>query len=580
MMPLIPEATIDEIQTRSDIAELIGRFVPLKRVGHHYTALCPFHKEKTPSFSVNTDKQIFHCFGCGVGGNVFGFLMQHDHLTFPEAVRQLGEHVGVPVPRSDRSGPDGQSERLSALMENICSYFERRLADPQHGRAARAYLTQRGVGAATQAAFRLGVAPPGWSGLLRAAEGRNIPRDLLEQAGLTIRGRNGDYDRFRNRLIFPILDTRRRVVGFGGRSLDAQEPKYLNSPQTPLYHKGRHLFGLAQAKEAIIAHKMAIIVEGYFDCVVLAEAGFSPVVSPLGTALTEEQVRLLKRYTQTVMLAFDADAAGEMATLRGIDLLVESGCEVSIAPLPSGVDPDDYLRRHGRARFEQLLAERLGIFEFLVRVAGQRFPLEHPEGRVRAAQFILPTITKVPNAMLRSEYVRLLADRLHLDESAVLEELKKASPRQTAPVAAEPPRGIPPGPERLLVALLLEEPARWDLVKSTLSLDEVTEETLRRIVAVIAESAGGTPVSVAQVVSRLTAEGNGALATALVEDARTIPSKEEALRDCVRRLHGQARKRREAQLREAIRMAQAAGQDGAVQELLTTYQQVVTGGGD
>ena len=354
-MPLIPDQIIDDIQSRADIVEVIGRYVPLKRAGRHFKAHCPFHKEKTPSFMVNTDKQIFHCFGCGVGGNVFSFLMQHDRLTFPEAVRQLADHVGVRVPDREPGSRNGSHEQLAALMEKVCGYFERMLLSPQQGKSARAYLQQRGVSEPTRRSFRLGLAPAGWDHVLNAAKATGVGSEQLEAAGLVIQGRSGYYDRFRNRLIFPILDVRGRVVGFGGRSLDASEPKYLNSPETSLYTKGRHLFGLAQAKEVMITMKTAVVVEGYFDCVILAQEGFSHVVSPLGTALTSDQARLLKRYTETVLLAFDADVAGEEATLRGIDLLVEAGLQVRVAQLPQGVDPDECLRAEGRKRFQQRL---------------------------------------------------------------------------------------------------------------------------------------------------------------------------------------------------------------------------------
>src|SRR3989338_1171027 len=349
-MPLIPEDVIDEIQTRADIAELIGRYVPLKRAGRHLKGLCPFHKERTASFTVNPEKQIFYCFGCQAGGNIFSFLMQHDRMTFPEAVRQLGEHVGVSIPEQGSDEHRGIVEQLAALTEKACSYFERTLAHPEQGRAAREYLRERGVTEEGMRRFRLGLAPEGWTRLLEATQSAGVTPEQLEAAGLAIRGTRGQYDRFRSRLIFPILDARGRVVGFGGRSLDGRDPKYLNSPETPLYTKGRHLFCLAQAKEAVTAGKTAVIVEGYFDCAVLAAGGIAHVVSPLGTALTEDQARLLKRYADQVVLAFDPDAAGETATLRGIDLAVEIGVQVRIANLPPGQDPDELFRAWGGAR--------------------------------------------------------------------------------------------------------------------------------------------------------------------------------------------------------------------------------------
>ena len=581
-MPLIPEGLIDEIQNRTDIAELIGRYVPLKRAGRHFKANCPFHKEKTPSFMINTEKQIFHCFGCGVGGNIFSFLMQHDRLTFPEAVRQLGDHVGVRIPeRAAEEGP-GVSDTLVPLMEKVCQYFERQLREPKAGGTARAYVKGRGVSESTQQLFRLGLAPQGWEHLRKAATTTGVSVEHLEAAGLVIKGKSGYYDRFRHRLMFPIMDGRGRVVSFGGRSLEAQEPKYLNGPETALYTKGRHLFGLFQAKDAIVEHKTAVLVEGYFDCVVLADAGVRHVVSPLGTALTPEQARLLKRYADNVVVAFDADAAGEQATLRGIDVLVEAGLHVHVAQLPQGVDPDECVRAYGHERFQQLLDRGASIFDFLVQTARRRYPAGDMEGNVNAAQFVLPTIAKVPNAMLRSEYVRLLADRLRLDEASVVQELAKAQPR--APAGSPAPRAavnvplsLARGPERLLTALVLDEPSRWTHTPHGLSLGDVTDPGLRRILSVVCElQAAGHPATPAHVVSRLAEEGQAAAVSALAELAQSVPAGEAAFQDCVRRLQTNVRKRELANLREQIRAAQEAGHDGEVQRLLAEYQRRIS----
>ena len=529
-MPLIPENLIDEIQTRIDIAEVIGRYVQLKRAGRHFKANCPFHKERTPSFMVNTDKQIFHCFGCGVGGNIFSFLMQHDRMTFPEAVRQLADHIGIQVPTEEKTQSSSSHQVLATLLDKACHYFERMLEHPRVGKGARDYLEQRGVSEQTRRVFRLGLAPEGWHGLLDAAKSTGVMADQLEAAGLSIQGKHGYYDRFRHRVMFPILDIRGRVIGFGGRSMDGQEPKYLNSPETALYTKGRHLFGLAQAKDAVVKMRTVIIVEGYFDCVVLADAGLLHVVSPQGTALTLEQARLLKRYAETVILAFDPDAAGEQATLRGIDLLVATDLHVRVAQLPSGVDPDECLRDYGRERFEQLLDRSLTLFDFLVETAERRH-LSHAAGtqatedKVKAAQFVLPTLAKVPDAMLRSEYVRLLAERLQLDEHAVAQELTKIQPRAQSVSATAPAptlrtveaRAVSQGPERLLAALVLDEPSRWHQADGIVALDEMTDLQLKRILETVCElEAAGRSATPAQVVSRLSDEGQAGLVAALV----------------------------------------------------------------
>ncbi len=598
-MPLIPEALIDDVQARTDIAELIGRYLPLKRAGRHFKATCPFHKERTPSFMVNTDKQIFHCFGCGLGGNVFSFLMQHDRLTFPDAVRQLADQAGVRLPEREEasSGKQQVREALAALAEKSCRYFERLLRDPAQGNATRAYVKARGVSDAARDRFRLGWAPDGWDHLLRATRAKSVPVEQLDAAGLVVRGTSGYYDRFRNRLMFPIMDVRGRVIGFGGRGLGGQEPKYLNGPETPLYTKGHHLFGLAQAKEAITRTRTAVVVEGYFDCVVLADAGVTNVVSPLGTALTAEQGRLLKRYADRAILAFDADAAGEQATLRGIDVLVELGLRVHVAGLPTGVDPDEYLRAHGREAFEALLERSTGIFEVLVDSALRRYPRRTTEDKVSAAQFVLPTIARIPDAMLRSEYVRLLAERLRLDEQAVAEELAKAQPRA---VATSRGTGTTPtgrnrvtaraaartstvsGAERLLAALVLEEPARWSQLQERIEIGWLSEPAVRRILVVVGElSAAGQVVSPAHVISRLSAaqtevgpEGApAALVTELVELAQSVSARDEAFEECVRRLESRARAHELLLLRERMRAAQDAGHERDVTQLLAEYLQ-------
>ena len=432
----------------------------------------------------------------------------------------------------------------------------------------------------------MGPAPAGWSHLFNSAKATGVSAEPLEAAGLIIKGKTSYYDRFRNRLMFAITDVRGRVRGFGGRSLDAQEPKYLNSPETVLYSKGRHLFGLAQAKDAILQAKTAVVVEGYFDCVVLADGGITNVVSPLGTALTEEQARLLKRYAETIVLAFDPDAAGEQATLRSIDLLVASGLHVRIARLPEGADPDECLRDLGRERFQQLLDESAGIFDVLVEIALKRHPGSGAEQTVSAAQFVLPTIAKVPDAMLRSEYVRLLAGRLRLDAGAVVEELAKVQPRSQAatPSGGRRPESRPsaaPGPERLLTGLVLDEPGRWREGAEGCVLEAITDSTLRRILGIVGElQAAGISATAAHVISRLAEDpaASAALVAELVELAQATTDKDHAFADCARRLHAGSRKRDQAQLRQQIQAAQEVGQEREVQRLLANYQTTLRGG--
>jgi len=352
----------------------------------------------------------------------------------------------------------------------------------------------------------------------------------------------------------------------------------MNSPETAVYTKGRHLFGLAQAKDAIVKAKAVIVVEGYFDCVWLWQAGLAHVVSPLGTAFTPEQAKLLGRFTDRVVLAFDADAAGETAALRGIDVLVETGLNVSVAQLPAGTDPDEFVRGYGTQAFEALAEGALSVLEFLVACAERRFPGRDPEHKVRAAQFILPTIAKVPNAMLRTEYVRVLAGRLRIDEGAILAELGKVPSRTSATAPAAPVRRTTlQNAERLFVALVLDDPSRWDPARSSVAPDQLTDERLRRILAAVAElrstaSAVATP---AQVISRLADEELSRLVSELAQHAQDEPAKGEAFRKCVQRLRQDIRRRQQDQLRAQLQVAQHLGQEDEVTRLLRQLQDVM-----
>lgn len=587
-MARIPDSAIDEIQRRLDIAEVIGRAMPLKRAGRYFKANCPFHKEKTPSFIVNPEKQIFHCFGCGVGGNVFSFLMQHDRLTFPEVVRQCAEQLGIAIEQEASALPKTNNEEYYPLMDKACRYFERTLHASAASKA-HAYIISRGILEEACKAFRLGFAQEGWDHLRTAAQATGVSVQQLEKVGLLIPGKSGHYDRFRYRVMFPIIDARGRVIGFGGRSLDGQEPKYLNSPETALYSKGRHLYGLFQAKESIVAKKCAVLVEGYFDCVVLASAGIGNVISPLGTALTVEQARLLRRYADRVILAFDADAAGEQATLRGIDVLVELGFQVSVAQLPQGVDPDEYAQQHGAAAFEGLLSQSLSLFDFLLTTALQRNPGNRVEEVVKAAQFVLPVIIKVPDAILRREYIRQLADRLRLDEAAMLAELGKLSAkdsdrkaRASAAESAADQAGVRvtvKGPEALLVAMVMDAPRRWLKARAHLQVSRFEDEGLRRVLAIVDELCkpreNPQPVTTAQIVSRLVSDGEEALVAMLMQLLQSVPASDAVFEDCLRRLNERALQQQAKDKYAEIRLAQESGHSTNLPQLLSEYQQLM-----
>jgi DNA primase len=417
-MSRIPDETIQAIRDRIDLVELIGRYVALKSSGRNHKGLCPFHDEKTPSFNVNADRQIFHCFGCGAGGNAFTFLMRHENLTFPEAVRELGRQVGIEVRESD-SAEAGLYERLRGVNDAAQAFFREELASPR-GAGARAYLAERGLDAESVERFGIGLAPDRWDGLLERLRRAQIPAEASERAGLLVeREGGGHYDRLRGRVTFPIRDARGRVLGFGGRALGAgQEPKYLNSPETPIYRKREVLFGFPGALEPMRRVGRAVVVEGYFDVVALHRAGVGESVATCGTALTAEHARDLRRRTREVVLLFDGDDAGRRATRAALEALLPAGLRVRDAQLPAGDDPDTHLEREGAEALRRLLDEAPPALEAAIADACAG-GLSTPWERADAVHAVAPLVALVVDPVERGEFARLLAMRTGVREEDV-----------------------------------------------------------------------------------------------------------------------------------------------------------------
>lgn len=588
-MALIPEVILDDIQSRLDIAEVIGGYIPLKRAGRNFKANCPFHREKTPSFMVSSDKQIFHCFGCGAGGNVFGFVMQQEHLAFPEAVRMLAERVGVEVPNAQAAGPAPKTDELHRANAFAAAYFQRML-DEADGAPVRAYLAKRGLTEACWRSFGLGYAPAGWEGLLRDARQQHVSQDRLADVGLIVRGAQGAWrDRFHQRLIFPIRDVRGRAIGFGARALDRSEPKYLNSPESLIYTKGRHLYGLDAAKGAIQQAGCAIVVEGYVDCIALHQQGFTHTVSPLGTALTAEQIRLLKRYTREAVMAFDADTAGAAAVIREMDLCLEEGLTVRVLQLPAGQDPDEYALREGAAAFDALVQSAKGLFDYKLEWLGTQHDLATLEGRVAACQAMLGTLLRVDNAVLQQGYVQRLAQALDLDERGIAIEMQKLARRNAHPAPASPPRAIAAAPagaaaasstERMVVGAMLSDNAVAQRVRERVGLDAIRHPVLRRLAdAADAAVSRGETLSPAALISRMEEDSLGALVGELVAFAEPFLTQPQAIDDCLRRLEQEYLKARRAAVQMRMRAAQTHKNDTEVHALLQEYQTLLRGGG-
>ena len=442
----IPPATLQQIRDSVDIVDVVSRYVTLSKTGQNLRGLCPFHQEKTPSFTVTPARQMFYCFGCGVGGDVFTFLMRKEALEFPETVRDLAERAGIPLPRNASQGfsqaGTGQRKRLEGLHALANSWFQQNLHDPSKGRSALAYLTGRGLELQTLKEFGTGYAPPSWDGLANYLTGQGaIPSDL-EASGLVAakdaRGASKSarfYDRFRGRVMLPICDLRANVIAFGGRVFEEGTPKYLNSPDTVLFQKGRMLYGLHKARETTHHLDSLILVEGYFDVLALHQAGIRQVAAPLGTALTPEHVVLLRRFVNTVVLIFDGDAAGTGAVLRALDVFRDSGVTVRVVVMPAGHDPDSYVQAHGAERFLALQDRALTLLEFAVAQRLEGATHATIEERTRRVDDILGILAKGSNPIEKNEQVQRVAERLGVRPQLLLDRY---------PAVLERPRGGPP----------------------------------------------------------------------------------------------------------------------------------------
>jgi DNA primase len=462
-MGLFPQGFIDDLKQQADIVTVIQDYVTLRRSGATFKGLCPFHGEKTPSFHVNKDKGFFHCFGCGVGGDAIKFLELHDKVSFPEAVKLLAQRFGLELPEMEQSDDQrahaAERESLLKVHEAAAAWFRAELAGPA-GARIRQQIAERGVTDATAEAMGLGFAPPGRDGLVRALESQGYSKPLLVRAGLAFQRDDGSVvDRFRNRLIIPIRRDTGSVIAFGGRAVAPdQQPKYLNSPETPIYTKSRTLYGLDLAKQAIRKGNFAILVEGYFDLGALYQAGFANVVASCGTALTAQQAQLLRRFTGRVVLSFDPDAAGQGAAAKSCELLVAEGFEVNVAVLPAGEDPDTFVRRHGREGYQEQLRTSRPYLDYLLDRAAGGHNLNTDEGRVRFLGELLPVAARIPDAAARDRFADRLAFKARVTDDVVRAEIRKAAvERRTDP----PQAGRLAGPGRVTRA---EKGLIWWLV--------------------------------------------------------------------------------------------------------------------
>jgi len=484
----------ERVKQQADIVRVVGEYVRLKKSGQNFLGLCPFHQEKTPSFNVHPVKQIYHCFGCGVGGDVFKFVMELDKCTFPEAIRTVAEKCGIAIPKPRERSPEERREnqQRSALVEmhrEAAAFFARQLHESAEGKVAYAYLEDRGLNREAMIQFGLGFAPSSGDALLRFLK-QKYPEKLLEVSGLLSREQSGRFfDRFRRRIIFPIANEAAKVIAFGGRAMGDDHPKYLNSPETPIYSKSNVLYHLDRAKEALRQNDFGILVEGYMDAIAVARAGITNVIASCGTSLADPQIKLLGRFTRRVVVNYDPDTAGQAATERSLALLLEKEFDVRVLALPGGADPDQFLKQQGAEAYKKLLLQAPPYLDYLIGRA-RLMDRTTASGRVMALNFLMPYVQRLPNRLLRSEWATRIASELHVDEPVLREALRRAAAERRSEVKPKAELLGPSvkGAERRLIHMLAEadgfrEKLAREIVSSGLHRGLETEKIFDLLIA-------------------------------------------------------------------------------------------------
>lgn len=593
-MPRIPQEILDEILSRVDIVELIASYIPLKKVGRSFKALCPFHNEKTPSFIVSVEKQIYHCFGCSLGGNAFNFLMQYERISFQEAVESLARKASVSLPKTqDNIKESGVVASLYKINELALNYYHEFLINSKEAQAGRDYLKKRKIDAKTVSILKIGFAPNSWQGLLDFLRAKNISLSLIEKCGLIIpRNNGGYYDRFRNRVVFPIFDLKDRPVAFSARVLpvlsqvagDGSLPKYINSPDTAVFSKGKVLYGLNTAKEELRKIDYVLIVEGNFDFVTLFQAGIQNTVATLGTALTNDHARVIKRFTKNVKVLFDADKAGELAALRSFDIFIEEGLNVEIVALEKGFDPDSYLIQSGIDKLREKLRKSEDFFDYRLRLLKSSFDVKTLKGKAAIAKEMLPSIKKVDSEVLKSEYVKKLAQDLNVEERALMAELKKIKPDYylSQNILKTDSRSQGLSAEMMLLKLILKDINLIFKLKESINFSDLKDLRVGNIIDKIFNLMNRDgEVSISKIINHFdSAEDVNILSQASLSEEVDFLDKEAKNRevnleklfnDCLRKIKEDNLRIKRKNIQEEIKIAQEKNDQSMLKKLLVEF---------
>ncbi|MBI5664519.1 MAG: DNA primase [Nitrospirae bacterium] len=565
------DSTLEEIKDRIDIIDLISDYVQLKKAGQNWKGLCPFHAEKTPSFTVSPAKQIFHCFGCGSGGDIFTFLARSENLSFPEAIKILAKRAGVTLKTTQRDTAEtGEKEALFNMNKDAAWFFEQNLLKNTQ---AAAYLKTRGIGSDVQKLFSVGYALNSWNALLTFLTRKGHKPDMIKKAGLAAQGAKGVYDIFRDRIMFPIYDLKGDVIAFGGRAIDNSEPKYLNSPETPVFNKRRVLYGFNRAKDSIKDTGQVLLMEGYLDVITAHTYGFTNAVAPLGTACTQEHGKLIKRFVEEAILVFDSDEAGNKAAKNAAGILLESGLNVKVLSIPGREDPDSFLRKKGKEAFHALLANPLSIIDF--------FMLQKGDKRIIAREAI-ETISRSPDKILQGTYIKTLAEKLNVEERYVREEyqrIKKQHPEgQNRPVpSAQPKPKAGPRNELYIIKLLLQRPERAAEVCKIIAPEDFKDPVARSIFSRIKEGTTELERLLSQSDSE---ERNYLTGISLNEDLENpeFEDPEKGLNDCIKRIKDNKRKMLLQELQGKIKEAELKKDFAQLKKLQIEQQKISRSG--
>jgi DNA primase len=580
----LSEEKVSEIRDRSSILEVVSDYVTLKKAGKNHRGLCPFHSEKTPSFMVNEEKQIFHCFGCGEGGDVFTFLMKVGHFSFPQAVEELAKRYGVKLPSRELSTTQkkemAKKEALFQINQIASEYFYDLLTKGREGEEGRRYLSQRGISQEVIAEHRLGYSTDRWDGLVRYLQEKKVSLEMAWELGLIFpKKKEGWYDAFRGRILFPIFDLHQRIVGFGGRVIREGQPKYLNSPESSIYHKGEILYGLHVAKRYATEKDCVIIVEGYFDLLTLHQYGLKHSVATLGTALTTQHIRTLKRYTKNLITLFDADQAGIQATLRSLPLFLEEEVVGKTIALPKGEDPDGFLRKGNLEDFGKRVEQALPLIDFFFERLMKTTDLKSVDGKVKVAKEGVALLAKIPDKIRKDFYVKVLAERLDIQES-FLYEMLRSSPKEPSKAGEDLRKSSMdktfPKSEEMVVRLMVQHPE----FISTLSKEEIFKEFENPILQKMAEALEDLyqrkgRLDLPEALANFEEDLKGRLSEfAFQESGLEEGDRGKILQDCIQKIREKRLKKEKGELLKKIKEAEKQPEGKKLVPLLKEHQEL------